>query len=198
VLLRQSRWGTRQAVWSHAKPRSREGKRTGAVCGRRAADGSPRVRGVAAVLTRRHEVSLYCPCCRFVFFSSCFPALVLCCCVRAVGELGRLYCLTRSREAAKGNAEVRCVAGEPRTGVRGCGAWLLFWRAAAAGRARATATQRSRGAETVCCSKSHEVRSDVERVAGGIAGAVGQCDCGITAGAELRAGCWADLFPAAV
>ncbi|MFN5973206.1 MAG: hypothetical protein ACK48U_02060, partial [Planctomyces sp.] len=38
---------------AHAKPRSREGKRTGAVCGRRAADGSPRVRGVAAVLPRR-------------------------------------------------------------------------------------------------------------------------------------------------
>ena len=182
--------------------RSREGKRTGAVCGRRAADGSPRVRGVAAVLARCNEVSLYCPCCRFVFGSSCFPARTLCCCVSAVGELGRLYCLTRSREGKRTDlvCSRRAADGSPR--VR-----HLFvsreaakrrWSMAAAGRARATARQRSPGAETVCCSKTHEGRSDVERVAGGIAGAVGQCDCGITAGAELRAGGWGDLIPATV
>jgi hypothetical protein len=183
---------------AHAKPRSREAAKRNAQF--RCVAGEPRtgVRGCMAwLLAWRAAAKSVCIAPAAVLFSLARAFQPEHCAVASV-RLGNSAGCIVSREAAKGNAEGRCVAGEPRTGVRGCGAWLLFWRAAAAGRARATATQRSRGAETVCCSKSHEVRSDVKRVAGGIAGAVGQCDCGITAGAVLRAGGWGDLIPAAV
>ena len=116
----------------HAKPRGETDKVGVRWAVRRAADGSPRVRGLAEDLTpiragRCGATDFFSPRmntdfhgCRCVFRSAVFPARDLRCCGCAAGALFRQFA---SREAARGNRQGRCqVGGQASRGRKSAGA----------------------------------------------------------------------------